>query len=838
MHEGSAHGKIHPISPSIIPSCPPSISRYAGTIVTLILSFRELGDMRQIGSVLWPKLRVLQVYGANTDVGKTIFSSILSRAFQKRFPKVHYLKPISTGPLEEADDRHLATLSSNIRAKCLYQFADPVSPHIAARSSAKPITDSAIQAAVHDELTSYATGEDGIAIVETAGGVLSPSPSGSSQADLYRPLRLPIFLVGDHQLGGIGTTISAWESLHIRGYDVHTVALFAESRYDNHTYLKEYFADRGVHAFSVPPPPTRDADSAQDAQNMQSYYDETSSSSAVSTFTGKLLADHDARIADLSNMPAEAVEAIWHPFMQHSERSASTLTAIDSAYGDHFAISTPNPTNPVTPNKASTPLLKPAFDASASWWTQGLGHGNPVLALTAAHAAGRYGHVMFASAIHAPALRLAQTLLTNLGNKRLAKVFYTDNGSAGMEVAVKMGIRAAATRHGWEAGRDEIVILGLKGSYHGDTMGTMDCSEPSIYNQKEPWYTGRGHWLDFPQVKMRAGEWLVETPEELQEALGGTRTFDSLDAVFDFETRKEDGTLYREYCAAILTRLAGQGTKFGALVMEPLLLGAGGMIFADPLFQRSLVDAVRASTSLYPSSTNPRHEGDWTGMPVICDEIFTGLYRLGRFSAAASFLGVEADIVANAKLLTGGVLPLCTTTASQGIFDAFVSGEKTDALLHGHSYTAHPVGCSVANESLRTMMRMERDGAWDAFQKPWTPSAGQGSSTRSPGGGKGVWSYWSPSFIQTLSHRPEVDAVFALGSVLAITLRDPGGKSYASTAAYALRDRLLAGGADGGEEWVVHSRVLGNVWYAMAAMTTSRETIEAVEAKVLAALGA
>ncbi|KAK3073506.1 hypothetical protein LTR53_004845, partial [Teratosphaeriaceae sp. CCFEE 6253] len=336
-------------------------------------------------------------------------------------------------------------------------------------------------------------------------------------------------------------------------------------------------------------------------------------------------------------------------------------------------------------------------------------------------------------------------------------------------------------------------------------------------------------------VKMRAGEWLVEVPEELQEALGRTRTFVSLDAIFDFEAREQDEKLYRDYCAAILTRLASQGTKFGALIMEPLLLGAGGMIFADPLFQRSLVDAVRASTSLYPSSTPPRHEGDWTGMPVICDEIFTGLYRLGHFSAAASFLGVEADIVANAKLLTGGVLPLCTTTASQGIFDAFVSGEKTDALLHGHSYTAHPVGCSVANESLRTMMRMESDGAWDAFQQPWKSSADR-SSTSGPGHGKGVWSYWSPSFIRTLSHAPQVDAVFALGSVLAITLRDPGGKSYASTAAYALRDRLLAGGAEGREEWGVHSRVLGNVWYAMAAMTTSRETVEGLEGRILAAL--
>ncbi|KAK1005627.1 hypothetical protein LTR54_006916 [Friedmanniomyces endolithicus] len=805
--------------------------------------------MRQVGSVQRPKLRVLQVYGANTGVGKTIFSSILCRAFQKHFPKVHYLKPVSTGPLEEADDsgsggetvvvftqtltRYDQTHDMNIKAKCLYQFSDPVSPHIAARSSKESVTDDSIRAVLHDELSSYATSEDGIAIVETAGGVMSPAPSGISQADLYRPFRLPVLLVGDHQLGGISTTISAWESLHVRGYDVQSVALFSESRYDNHSYLKDYFAERDVLAFSVPPPLERHSNDAEDARAMQEYYEEAASSSSVAAFSSQLLQNHDKRMADLQSMSTEAVEAIWHPFMQHSERSKDTITAIDSAYGDYFATHTTQQALATSQNP-TTSLIKPAFDASASWWTQGLGHGNPRLALTAAHAAGRYGHVMFASAVHEPALRLAQTLLTNMGNPRLAKVFYTDNGSAGMEVAVKMGIRAAAARNGWSAD-DEIVILGLKGSYHGDTMGTMDCSEPSIYNKKEPWYTGRGHWLDFPQVKMRKGRWIVESLDELKTSLEGEKTFDSLDDIFDFQKRTDDYAAYKQHCDATLAELVEKGTKFGALVMEPILLGAGGMMFADPLFQRCLVDCVRHHSSL-ATETQPQHGGvslDWTGMPVICDEIFTGLYRLGRFSAS-SFLGVDADIVANAKLLTGGVLPLCTTTASQAVFDAFVSEDKTDALLHGHSYTAHPVGCSVANESLRSMMKMEREGVWDGFKGHWS-SSGESLEASSPDHQAGdVWSMWSEAFVKAVSHRSQVDSVFALGSVLAITLKDPDGKSYASKAAYEMRDKLLAGAP--GEEWVIHSRVLGNVWYAMAAMTTTRDTIESLEEKIFAAL--
>lgn len=656
--------------------------------------------------------------------------------------------------------------------------------------------------------------------------MLSPSPSGSSQADLYRPLRLPVFLVGDHQLGGIATTISAWESLYIRGYDVKSVALFSDDHYGNYSYLKDYFAERDVHAFSLPPPPERNADALQDAHAMRQYYEQGSGLPEVRHFAETFIQMHDKRIANLKAMPAEADKAIWHPFMQHRERSKDTIVAMDSAYGDYFqTYSTQREKQPS--NKPETAVLKPAFDGSASWWTQGLGHGNPQLALTAAHAAGRYGHVMFAGAVHEPALTLAQTLIHEMGNPKLSKVFYTDNGSTGMEVAVKMALRASTVRNSWSAD-DEVLILGFKNSYHGDTIGTMDCSEPSIYNKKVEWYSGRGHWLDFPQVKMRKGQWVVEAPEELEQAhegFGKSRTFGSLDDVFDFENRQQDAAFYKEYCSGIIASLKGEGKKLGALIMEPIILGAGGMMLADPLFQRCLVQAVHSTGAASTGGT------DWQGMPVIFDEVFTGLYRLGRFSAA-SFLDVHPDIVVNAKLLTGGLLPLCTTTASESIFEAFLSDDKSDALLHGHSYTAHAVGCAVANQSLDTMMKMEENGEWTAFQKSWSEP---GPAAKLPSQRKvGAWSMWSNAFIKAISQRSNVDYVFALGSVLAISLKDPAGASYASTAATGLRDKLFTGSP--GEDWVIHSRVLGNVLYLMAAMTTKKETLEVIEERVFTAL--
>jgi dethiobiotin synthetase/adenosylmethionine--8-amino-7-oxononanoate aminotransferase len=353
----------------------------------------------------------------------------------------------------------------------------------------KHLPDDEVQRKVHQELSSYAGQGPGVALVETAGGVLSPSPSGSIQADLYRPLRMPVLLVGDSKLGGIATTISAFESLHLRGYDVESVVLFKDGVYQNFDYLEGYFEKKGILTHELPPPPNPVESLDDDAQAMQEYYHSTSQSLPVKKILGAFTAKHESRLARFESMPAEAHSSIWYPFTQHQGRTEKDIMVIDSAYGDDFsALTTTDP----SPAAASTSVLQPAMDGSASWWTQGLGHGNPKLSLAAAYAAGRYGHVMFASAINEPSLSLAQLLLKEHQNPRLSKVYYTDNGSTGMEVGIKMGLRAACVKYGWDHRTENVEVLGLKGSYHGDTMGVMDASEPSVYNDKVEWYKPRG----------------------------------------------------------------------------------------------------------------------------------------------------------------------------------------------------------------------------------------------------------------------------------------------------------------------------------------------------------
>ncbi|KAG5939079.1 hypothetical protein E4U53_007896 [Claviceps sorghi] len=810
-----------------------------------------------LASLLWRSLRVYQVFGANTDVGKTIFTTLLARTAQKQWQQEHvaFLKPVSTGAEDEADDRHLARFAPGVSRATLYQYDIPCSPHTAALASGRLIpSDDALLArcrAFAAQCAASAGSNNGWLFMETAGGVHSPGPSGhKTQADLYIPLRAPALLVGDARLGGISQTIAAFESLRIRGYDVEAVLLFRNARYENDRFLAEYFMkNHGVPVSSVAEPPTRAENNPRgDEEAMRGYYGQTECEDVAGRVLASLRGNHERRLSELDSMAARASRCIWYPFTQQSLVGPGDITTIDSAHGDYFQTLAP-PVRDVandnnhdidTSKESPAPVLRASFDASASWWTQGLGHANPRLTLAAAHAAGRYGHVMFASAIHQPAIRLAETLLEGMQNPRLRRVFYSDNGSTGAEVAVKMGLRAARTRYGWDA-RQTLHILGLKGAYHGDTMGAMDCADPGIYNEKIEWYEGKGHWLDYPTVLCRDGKWTVSADEDARsmnsltvaESLGCSpaRVYESLHHIFDLPAREAVGehVAYERYITQTLERLRAEGRKLGALMLEPIILGAGGMQFVDPLFQRTLVNTVRKSPHLFgtpvqPASSEdpPNSNNDWSGLPVVFDEVFTGLYRLGRLTPS-SFLGVHPDISVHAKLLTGGLLPLCATLASETIFNAFLSPDKTDALLHGHSYTAHPTGCQVALESLLQMQDMHRTGAWDwAKAQGWTHRPGAQTQTH----GIHVWSAWPLALVDHLSRLTHnVSGVWALGSVLAIHLRDSSGTGYTSTAAAGLRESLAAGKPGRGGPWNVHSRVLGNVLYVMTSQVTPPETV-------------
>lgn len=227
-----------------------------------------------------------------------------------------------------------------------------------------------------------------------------------------------------------------------------------------------------------------------------------------------------------------------------------------------------------------------------------------------------------------------------------------------------------------------------------------------------------------------------------------------------------------------------------------------------------MIDTVRANEKLFAEQAGKAYTKgqDWEGLPVVFDEVFVGLYRLGQLTPV-SILGTSPDVSAYAKILSGGIVPLSTTLARQSMFENFLGEEKKEALLHGHSYTAHPIGCSVAIASLDEIKKLTTSDDWKASKSAW-------KSERE----NAVWSLWTPETVKTLASLDNVDGVLALGTILIVHLKSSG-KGYESGGG----QRFLATLANEG----IHSRPLGDTIYFMSSLNTSRETIGEIENKVI-----
>ena len=445
--------------------------------------------------------------------------------------------------------------------------------------------------------------------------------------------------------------------------------------------------------------------------------------------------------------------------------------------------------------------MVPLTDACSSWWTQGVDEANqPAVTRALGHAAGRYGHVMFPQSAHAPALALADRLLAGPGAGWASRVFYSDDGSTATEIALKMALRLHASRRGGapeQAHAPPPRVLALSGSYHGDTLGAACAGAPSVYNapRQAPWYSPRALILEPPTVAMtRNGEWQVHQAGRTDGQVFATR-----EQLFSLD--RDASPLVERYRASIseqLDRAAGEGAAagdVGAAIIEPLLHGAGGMVFIDPAFQRALATVCQSR-----------------GIPVIADEVFSGLWRLGA-PGACQLLGIVPDVACYAKLLTGGTVPLAATLAGEHVFDAFRGAHKTDALLHGHSYSGHAIGCAAAVEAL------------DALGDP----ARNTNLVAAAAHGLRLRELWCPARTATLAAHPAVLRSLCLGTVFAAELVAPS-PGYASHAAHDVVKRLRRRG--------VYARPLGNVVYLMVSPMVQPHTCDRLLDALTAELGA
>ena len=369
------------------------------------------------------------------------------------------------------------------------------------------------------------------------------------------------------------------------------------------------------------------------------------------------------------------------------------------------------------------------IDGISSWWTILRGHREPRL-IEALHEATRhFDHVLFAGTTHPYAIRVAELLLKTVPWQREGgRIFFSDNGSTAVEVALKM-----AYQYWHQRGQPQrTLFIGFEDGYHGDTFGAMAVG-------RDPLFFGK-----FEPLLFRA-ERVPVSPERLDEAL---------------------------------QRAAG---RVAAVIIEPLVQGAGGMRMHSPEALRALFDVTR------------KH-----GVLFIADEVMTGCYRTGTMWAFDP-AGIAPDLICAAKTLAGGILSLAATFASPEIVSAFDTVDRERTFFHGHSFTGHPLACAIAAANLELLRN----------EPPTAPARMQ--------------AFWHQAF-DPLPDHPRVRDVRIRGSIAAIELDVAGG--YLAEMARGMRMRCLERG--------VFLRPLGNVLYAMPPFGCSTESMTKIAEAMIA----
>jgi adenosylmethionine-8-amino-7-oxononanoate aminotransferase len=274
------------------------------------------------------------------------------------------------------------------------------------------------------------------------------------------------------------------------------------------------------------------------------------------------------------------------------------------------------------------------IDAISSWWVTTHGHNNPRIMAAIAEQAGRLDQIIFAGWTHEPAETLALALIEMMPAP-LAHVFFSDSGSTSVEVALKMALGFWANR-----GEPRNRILVMQHSYHGDTIGAMSVGARGVFNQ-------------------------AYSP-----------------LLFDVGTIPFPAKDYEQATLDELDRQCNISLKPAAFIVEPLVLGAGGMLIYSP----AVLAEMRAICL--------RHN-----VLFIADEIMTGWGRTGTLLACEQ-ADIVPDILCLSKGLTGGSMPLAVTLATPAIFDAHRSGDRAKMFFHSSSYTANPIACAAANANM------------------------------------------------------------------------------------------------------------------------------------------
>jgi adenosylmethionine---8-amino-7-oxononanoate aminotransferase len=287
------------------------------------------------------------------------------------------------------------------------------------------------------------------------------------------------------------------------------------------------------------------------------------------------------------------------------------------------------------------------IDAISSWWVNLHGHSHPVIAGAIAEQANKLEHVIFSGFTHDPAIELSASLGEILPGG-LNNIFFSDNGSTSVEVALKLAVQYHVNR-----GFDSVNrFIAFRNAYHGDTFGAMSAGARSVFTLPFTELLFHTDFVDYPAT------WMGDAEVESRES----------------------------ECIKQIEILAHKNKgKYAAVIIEPLVQGAGGMNMCRPGFVAKLRELCNNLDIL-----------------LICDEVMTGFGRTGHLFASNA-CSISPDLICLSKGITGGFLPLAVTVASDTIYDAFYSDDRKKTFFHGHSYTANPIACAAAVASIRLL---------------------------------------------------------------------------------------------------------------------------------------
>lgn len=641
-------------------------------------------------------MQALFLSGTDTHIGKTITAAWLALHWQ-----ADYWKPVQSGLDGETDSETVHRLSGAKTHPEAYRLTAPLSPH-----------QSAALEAVNIELDQFMLPNAPRLIVEGAGGLMVPLTEKVLMTDLIAHLHLPVILVSRSTLGTINHTVLSARALKALNLPCLGVIVVGPSNPENVKSIERY---AGLPVLAELP-------------LLESVTPDTLRAIPLPLKLAHVLKRTPAfEPPDLpAPDPAQRLIArdkahCWHPFTQ-AQTAAAPLPIV----------------------RGEGPWLfdvhgKRYLDAVSSWWVNLHGHAHPVIAQAISWQAHHLEQVMFAGITHPPAIELAEKLAQHAPGP-LPHVFFSDNGSTAVEVALKMACQYWVNQEG--PGKRSR-FLAMRGGYHGDTFGAMATGRSShFYEPFENWLF-KTDFLPTPLTWKSRDEGALQADE--QKSL---------------------------HCLA--QYLERHGDELVAFIIEPLVQGAAGMHMMRPEFVATLVRQLKAR-----------------GIPVIFDEVMTGFGRTGKWFAAnhVQAHGAEPDLLCVSKGLTGGFMPMGATLAARHIHDAFLSDEVGKALLHGHSYTANPLGCAAALANIRLL---EREHVWNEIRAQQTTHSME---------------------LDKLAQHPAVQRARQCGTIAAFDVEIAGlATGYGAAISQRLREALLARG--------LLMRPLGNTLYFIAPYCT------------------